>query len=350
MSVSVSRISPAGFEAGVLAFLIVALLTSTARTAIRWQIKHKFYADDAFLGLAVASFSASWGMVWYSQSAMWQQQEALAGLGSGGPAVAGIVQTLNAPIIALSGLSVFAVKFSFLFLFRRLIRKSGHLKNWWWTVVISCAVCTVVLMAVFSSLCGAWSPTWQTTCPDLLEHARIELIMGSTLDVLTDFMVISIPVILLWRIKINLRQKLYIVAMLSLSGIIILIVVIRVAVTALTTGIVDQPWIIFWQIAEPSVAIIMVSINAFRHPFVSRIDSRSSGRKRQPHSSNSGARPQGDYDPKGDYIDLPALPPSTVGRSDAPLRHKPVIVEEIEMILPLHGSQMEASPRRSLSF
>ena len=133
--------------------------------------------------------------------------------------------------------------------------------------------------------------------------------------------------------------------MLSLSGIVIVIVVIRVALTALTTGIVDQPWIIFWQIAEPGVAIIMVSINAFRHPFVSRIGSRSGGRKQQPHSSNSGVRPQGGYDPRGDYIDLPARPPSTVGRSNAPLRHKPVVVEEIEMTLPLHGSRTDGSSR-----
>ena len=161
---------------------------------------------------------------------------------------------------------------------------------------------------------------------------------------------ISIPIFLLWRIKINIRQKLYIVAMLSLSGIVILIVIIRVALTALTTGIVDEPWIIFWQVAEPSVAIIMVSINAFRHPFVSRIDSRSCGRKRQPHSSNSEARPKGDYDPKGDYIGLPALPSSTVGRNDAPQRHKPVVVEEIEMNLPLHGLRREASLGRGPSF
>ncbi|MCJ1401494.1 hypothetical protein MMC11_004708 [Xylographa trunciseda] len=161
MSISVSRLSPAGFEAGLLAFLIVALLTTTARTAIRWQLKHKFYADDAFLGIAVAAFSASWAMVWYSQSAIWQQQEALAGLELGGQTAVGTLKTLNSPIIALSGLSVFAVKFSFLFLFRRLIRKSGHLKNWWWAVVISCAVCTIVLVALFSALCGTWSPTWQ---------------------------------------------------------------------------------------------------------------------------------------------------------------------------------------------
>ena len=138
--------------------------------------------------------------------------------------------------------------------------------------------------------------------------------------------------------------------MLSLSGIVILIVVIRVALTALTTGIVDEPWIIFWQIAEPSTAIIMVSINAFRHPFVSRIDSQSGGRKRQPHSPNSGVHSQGAYDPKGDYTGLPALPPSTVGRSDAPSWQKSVVIEEIEMKLPLHGSRMEANPRGSSSY
>ena len=135
---------------------------TTARTAIRWQMNRKFYADDAFLGLAVASFSASWGMVWYNQSAMWQQQEALAGLDLGAPTDIGTLQRLNNPIIALSALSVFAVKFSFLFLFRRVIGKSGYLRNWWWAVVVTCAMCVITLVTVFSVLCGSWSPTWQS--------------------------------------------------------------------------------------------------------------------------------------------------------------------------------------------
>ena len=130
--------------------------------------------------------------------------------------------------------------------------------------------------------------------------------------------------------------------MLSLSGVVILTVIIRVALTGLPNGNVDGPWIAFWQIAEPSVAIIMVSINAFRHPFVSRINSRSSGRKRLPHSSSSGVRRQGDYDPNGDYIDLPTLPSSIVSRTNVPKSHKPVMNEEIEMMLPLHGVETGA--------
>ncbi|MCJ1392082.1 hypothetical protein MMC18_004949 [Xylographa bjoerkii] len=364
MPMSVSRISPAAFEAGLLAFLIVALLTTTARTAIRWQTKHKFYTDDAFLGLAVASFSASWAMVWYSQPTMWQQQQALAELELGGPTTIDIEQSHHCAFWTIRVRGQVFIPLSLppsdpqCWTFEKLVvGRSYQLRGVYgctgscllglvWNMVTNMA--KFVKNEAYEQM--PLADLRSATCPDLQEHARIELAVGSTLDILTDFMVISVPVFLLWRIKINLRQKLYIVAMLSLSGIIILIVVIRVALTALPSGIMDGPWIAFWQIAEPSIAIIMVSINAFRHPFVSRIVSRSGGRKRQPHSSSSGVRPQGDYDPKGDYIDLPTLPPSTIGRSPAPIRHKPVVVEEIEMILPMYGARMEVIPRGNLSF
>lgn len=80
--------------------------------------------------------------------------------------------------------------------------------------------------------------------------------------------VISIPTILLWRVKIALRKKLAIGSVLCLSVFLIIICIIKVAAVHTIGTQVDTTWGIFWLQAEAAVAVIAVSATIFRSFFV----------------------------------------------------------------------------------
>lgn len=77
-----------------------------------------------------------------------------------------------------------------------------------------------------------------------------------------------IPFHLLWRIQINLRQKLILGTTLCLSIFMIIIAIIRISNIQLAERIEDIVWVIFWQQVEACTAVIMVSLSAFRSFFV----------------------------------------------------------------------------------
>lgn len=80
--------------------------------------------------------------------------------------------------------------------------------------------------------------------------------------------VISIPVLLLWNVRIELRRKLALGGILCLSICTIVISIIRLAGGGTSNGAIDTAWVLFWYDLEAAIAIIIVSVTAFRALFV----------------------------------------------------------------------------------
>jgi hypothetical protein len=101
----------------------------------------------------------------------------------------------------------------------------------------------------------------------LLARETTYLIITTVLDIVTDILIISFPMILMWNIKIDLRRKISIFILLSLSLFMILVAIIRLAYGNITLNgrsTTDPTWLFFWQGIEASTAITMVSLTAFR--------------------------------------------------------------------------------------
>lgn len=75
--------------------------------------------------------------------------------------------------------------------------------------------------------------------------------------------VISIPLILLWKVKIKRQQKILVGIFLCLNVCMIIIAIIRVS-GFVKKNTFDIVWISFWHHFEGAVAIMMVSLTAFR--------------------------------------------------------------------------------------
>jgi len=98
------------------------------------------------------------------------------------------------------------------------------------------------------------------------------------MDIVTDLLVVSFPIILLWKVQITMRQKLGLALFLCLSLVMVVVAVVRIAGIHLSRGNVDIVWLAFWMQQESSIAVIMVSSSAFRSFFVvNTVDSPSPG-------------------------------------------------------------------------
>lgn len=86
---------------------------------------------------------------------------------------------------------------------------------------------------------------------------------------LTATVVLYIPFQLIWRVKIELRQKLTLACSLCLTVIVIIFTVTRASGLEWRDKL-DVLWEIYFQIVAAEVGLILVAMTAFRALFVSR--------------------------------------------------------------------------------
>ena len=138
-------------------FFILAILSVLARTTIQLRYKKKFSIDDAFLYFAVICLCAAVGLLWSFTEAMYFNQALF--LSSATPDFPSNYEALldflahrfhktSAAYLNLAHTTIFAVKFSFLFFFRLLVRRVPNMIIYWWTIfgimIVAWAVTLVV--------------------------------------------------------------------------------------------------------------------------------------------------------------------------------------------------------------
>lgn len=316
----------------------VAIITYITHAYIRARIQKQFGIEDALLLFAVTclcgatgvAFSAVQGHYDSIQVILHTDFDLLLNVLDDIPKIA----KLSNSAATLWWFVIFPVKLAYLFFFRRLLVRLPNLKRWWWCVV------AFTIPAGLASVAAAW-----LTCPYFTVEGVIckwnigqSAIFGAeilspacsgasasyrtirdtsittVMDVVTDILVVSFPIALLWKVRINLRQKLGLALVLCLSIVMVIIAIVRIAGIRLGGGNVDIVWLAFWMQQECSVAVIMVSCSAFRSFFVA-----STANSPAPeHSPNSWKRkllqrrPSPDRDDLESANGLPQIPRPTL--------------------------------------
>ena len=128
----------------------MAIIAAVLRIYLRLRHDHRLDIDDYFLGLAAVNLCASAGVLLAARVLIYVQVRLSLGLVTGQtPVLASELlyyHKLEEAASVLLWISIFAVKFSFLFFFRNLIQRVRPLKIWWHVVVgiTVVAACTCV--------------------------------------------------------------------------------------------------------------------------------------------------------------------------------------------------------------
>ncbi|KAI4114115.1 MAG: hypothetical protein LQ345_005051 [Seirophora villosa] len=254
----------------------MALIAYAARTCIRTLVVKQFLVEDALLLLAVVCLCGTTGLAFSNMHSLYNTLAVILH----GPDLTQLVDTLNQiPEISKRNNAaatlwwsvIYPVKLAFLFFFRRLIVRLPRLYIWWWVAL------PLTVLAWAGALVADWLTCPYTTidrvlsCSGSAADARVVRDTAATtaVDVVTDIVVLSFPVVLLWEVRVDLRQKFALGISLCLSIVMIAVAIVRISTFRLTNGEVDIVWLAFWQQQESSIAVIVVSVSAFRSLFVS---------------------------------------------------------------------------------
>ncbi|MCJ1263648.1 hypothetical protein MMC22_003518 [Lobaria immixta] len=277
------------------AFFGLALIMATARTVIRVQKFGRVFVDDYFFFLAVVCLIASNGIYFWMVPSVYNFAAMPARLE---PLPADFIKSATLANIAyvptdLAWTTVFAVKFSFLFFFRNLIRRLRNLEILWWCVLVACVPVAIVCICM---------PGKCLDGPTLARTIKV-VYYSMAADIGTDVLVISIPISLLWKTRFDIGQKLSIGITLCLSVVMIAICLARGA-SATTIEAQQIPiWNNFWIQIESCVSVMMVCITAFRTLVVSARTSKKALRyyKRLPNKQRLWRERKGE-------AELPEIP------------------------------------------
>lgn len=99
-----------------------------------------------------------------------------------------------------------------------------------------------------------------------------------------ELIVISIPILLLYKAQFRVIQKISVGIILSLSIVMIGIALVR-GISYPILGTSDQTWSVFWIQLQSSISVIMVCIPAFRTLFVAGV--KRSQNKNSPRAAVS---------------------------------------------------------------
>lgn len=94
--------------------------------------------------------------------------------------------------------------------------------------------------------------------------------------------VIAIPILLLWRVQIKLQQKLALGLSLCMSIIMTIIPIVRISGIYSSNNTFDTTWVVFWQLMEPCIAVIVVSLTALRTLLVAHAGSGTKPPRHKP--------------------------------------------------------------------
>ena len=126
---------------------------------------------------------------------------------------------------------------------------------------------------------------------------------------------ITIPVLILWRVHISLKRKLALGGILTLGIFMIICSIVRISAANIKNGQVDTTWVLLWLEIEGCVAVIVVSISAFRTLFTSH---RSSTDQMERRHLNEKPTRRMQYE---DTRTMPSYPPRTLQYSTMPSRY-----------------------------
>ncbi|MCJ1404627.1 hypothetical protein MMC11_007853 [Xylographa trunciseda] len=288
------KISSLSFYVASGFLLGAAVVVAVARVFARIRKEHRLYFDDAFFFLATICLIAGSTLAFIDIPYIYLQEDVDAGLQK--PPANLLTQLINSERIQDAGTvllttTLFSVKFSFLFFFRHLLQHQKKLMLYWWFVCFITVPSAPVCMFSDFIACSYFDERIVVQCTSAEAFARQTAILEASaiLDILTDCFLISIPVLLLWNVRINIRRKLILGSILCLSIFMVLIAIVRVSTGKSSNGQVDSAWVIFWLQAEACVAVIVVSVSAFRALFMAQQETKYR-HQRSPWKTSGGSQ------------------------------------------------------------
>ncbi|KIN08814.1 hypothetical protein OIDMADRAFT_76981, partial [Oidiodendron maius Zn] len=165
-------------------------------------------------------------------------------------------------------LTLWAVKWSLLFMFKRVTDGLPLYNRLWWAMLVFSILtfigCCISNFTSCSSM-HAWFTAGLCETPRDSRAKTISLWYCLGVDLLTDLLIMAIPIRVLWNLRISLLEKISI-GVVFVVGIITMVTAIVRSVSLESTsggGQVSTTWLMLWAAIEGAIAIIVGCLPSF---------------------------------------------------------------------------------------
>ncbi|KAI9780212.1 MAG: hypothetical protein M1816_003136 [Peltula sp. TS41687] len=203
---------------------------------------------------------------------------------------------------------LWAIKFAFLAFFWRLGKNLRWQRLLWNVVFAFTAFAYIGCLISYSIACSSFKPG---DCDTELhiQRALVSLRYSTAIDVMSDLLIIWLPVNLVWRVQMKRKEKAALGFLFSLGGVIVVFAIVRVVRTNSTTRHPEPIWLALWSASESSVAVIVSCMASFKTFF-----SKSTGSKDVNQSPGSDSM-------AGDRGGTPLVPQEVRVQTDVEVFH-----------------------------
>lgn len=169
--------------------------------------------------------------------------------------------------------TLFAVKLSFLLFFRRLGHRVNGQQYIWWPVFIFAWISYAVSVGDIQYVCELGPiETLETYCfsASATRFTVATLKANCALDVFSDFLIVLIPISILWNVRISFKKKVAFIGIFSLTIITMIIAIVRaVSISSARQGVGQEAtyFLWLWSAIQAPLAVIVSCVSAFPQLF-----------------------------------------------------------------------------------
>ncbi|KAL4924159.1 uncharacterized protein BDV17DRAFT_221655 [Aspergillus undulatus] len=288
------RVSQPVFLALQWTFTALSALFLVFRLTVRFRMNGRFLLDD-FLVFVAWSLHLATTITWQVKSdTIYLFYAVNAGTVQWTPDLADRFNDLFRVLGVVSimfYLGLWSIKMSFLVFFYRLGSRVKSHRIWWWVVFGFTVALGILSVADGNYKCcfNGWGfIIANCTNPYYSAWSMRVYYTNCAADVVSDILILTIPVLIVWRARITLGKKIVLMAVFSATLVDITIAIIRVAVVDLTQLIDNGSWVYFWWSIEAGTAIIIACTAAFRQLFITTQNQHLFGNPGSPPATQRG--------------------------------------------------------------
>ncbi|KAE8382377.1 hypothetical protein BDV26DRAFT_253858 [Aspergillus bertholletiae] len=269
-----AKMSKHAFLGVLWAFTVIDTVFVLFRISVRIAFFRRLFVDDFFVLLAWAIMLTT-AVIWQIQGQVLYKLYAVStGQEPYTPAVLPMFESFMryiAPMTIMFYSGLWAIKFSFMSFFFRLNSKVKSHRIWWYVVMFVVGGVYIASVADIDYKCSRGGLEFiLTKCSDLdhIHYQNRTFWANCAGDVVTDMLILSIPILILWNTRISLQKKLVLFGVFSATVVIMAVAIIRVVVNNSLNSSVDIGWLYLWSFVEMGTAIIIACVASFRQLFV----------------------------------------------------------------------------------
>ncbi|OAF60074.1 hypothetical protein VC83_02835 [Pseudogymnoascus destructans] len=323
----------------LVACLCVAIVSVSMRCVARWYKTRGFpwAAEDLFMHLALVSFAITCALYLAAMPTFYNVTDIAAGKMNPYASLQTDLVVMLKEFFSVQiffWLTLWAVKWSLLFMFKALTNGIALYTNIWWGAlaftVLTLIGCIISNFTSCSSM-DAWFTPGLCSTPRDARAKAISLWYCMAVDVLGDLLIMLIPIRVLVSLRITLVQKLSIGVVFIVGIITMVFAIVRVVSlnSSVNGGQVSTQWLMLWAGIEGVVAIIVGCLPSFAIFLRGRVEESHVYNTYPPNASIKGSNP------------LSNLQQS---RIKSAARNESVMLEDMES----NGSGHDTGSRKSL--